>query len=119
MSTSQKHIDLTYLRTLSNGDKGFIKEMISLFIDQTPDMLARMSNYLNLQDWKALSSAAHKMKPSVMFVGLKETEKDLKKVEDYSAERKNTADIPIILARINEVCKVAVDELKNEKEYLA
>ena len=119
MPTSQKHTDLTYLRTLSNGDNGFIKEMLSLFIAQTPDILTRMTNYLNMQDWQALSSAAHKMKPSIMFVGLKEIEEDLKKVEDYSAERINTEAIAPMLARIKEICTVAVDELKLEKELLA
>lgn len=117
MSTSQKHTNLAYLRTLSNGDKGFIKEMLTLFIEQTPDMLTRMSKYLELKDWKSLSNVAHKMKPSVMFVGLKEIETDLKKIEDYAAERKNTEDIPAMLNRVTAVCTEAIDELKGTREY--
>ena len=118
MASLQKHIDLSYLRQLSNGDNKFIKEMLSLFVDQTPDMLDRMTKYLELKDWKSLSSLAHKMKPSIMFVGLKEIEADLRMVEDYAGEVKHTEEISPMLSRIKNVCTAAVDEIKEEKEHL-
>jgi PAS domain S-box-containing protein len=119
MENSQKHIDLTYLRQLSNGDNKFISEMLSLFIDQTPAMLANMSKYLESADWKSLSSAAHKMKPSIMFVGLKEIEATVRLVENYAAEQINTEQIPSMLNKINSVCTEAIVELKAEKEHMA
>ncbi len=118
MENSQKHIDLTYLKQLSNGDTKFINEMLSLFIDQTPDMLANMSKYLQAADWKSLSSAAHKMKPSIMFVGLKEIEATVRLVENYASEQVNTEQIPSMLNKIDTVCKEAIVELKAEKEHL-
>lgn len=119
MATSQKHTNLAYLRTLSNGDEGFIKEMLALFIEQTPELLEKMTKYLELKDWKSLGTVAHKMKPSVMFVGLKEIEADLKRVEEYTTERINTENIPIILDKIKQVCVAAIDELKEEQTRLA
>jgi len=118
MPLSQKHTDLTYLTKLSNGDKAFIREMLALFIEQVPDMMARMTKYLELKDWNSLSHVAHKMKPSVMFVGLKEIEADVKKVEDYAADRVNTEDIPGMVDKIKRVCAEAIDELKEEKGHL-
>ena len=119
MTSLQKHIDLSYLKQLSNGDNKFICEMLSLFIDQTPDMLDRMTKYLELKDWKALSSAAHKMKPSVMFVGLREIETDLHRIEDYAAGVINTDQIPPMLTHVKDICTAAVNEIKEEKEHMA
>jgi PAS domain S-box-containing protein len=118
MENTQKHIDLTYLRQLSNGDTKFINEMLSLFIEQTPGMLDNMSKYLKASDWKSLSSAAHKMKPSIMFVGLKEIEATVRLIENYASEQVNTEQIPSMLNKVNAVCTEAIAELKAEKEHL-
>jgi PAS domain S-box-containing protein len=117
MSEMQKHIDLSYLRQLSNGDSKFIHEMLTLFMDQTPDMLARINKYMELKDWKSLGSAAHKMKPSIMFIGLKEIEADLRLVEDYASNELNVERIPAMVEKIKNVCTMAMDEIKEEAEY--
>jgi len=118
MSEQKKHTDLSYLKQLSNGDNKFIHEMLKLFIDQTPDVLNRMSGYIESKDWKPLGSAAHKMKPSVMFVGLKEIETDLRNLEDYATEGKNIEQIPGIFNKIKDTCNIAIVELKEEQAIL-
>jgi len=118
MTNSQKHTDLTYLRQLSNGDNKFIHEMLNLFITQTPDALVKMSKSLEAKDWKSLGNAAHKMKPSIMFVGLKEIDADLKNLESYATEEKNTDQIPQLFNKVKETCTIAIEELKGENAIL-
>ncbi|MGH7238346.1 MAG: response regulator, partial [Candidatus Saccharimonadales bacterium] len=81
---NHKHIDLAYLKKLANGSNEFIQQMITLFIEQTPGAINRMEKYLEEHNWDALGKVAHKMKPSVMFVGIKEIEKDVKNIEDFA-----------------------------------
>ncbi|HSH64590.1 MAG TPA: ATP-binding protein, partial [Bacteroidia bacterium] len=38
----QKYTDLTYLKKLSKGDNDFVKQMISIFINQTPTAIQKM-----------------------------------------------------------------------------
>jgi HPt (histidine-containing phosphotransfer) domain-containing protein len=78
-----------------------------------------MSKYLKAADWKSLSSVAHKMKPSIMFVGLKEIEATVRLIENYASEQANTEEIPSLVNKVNSVCTEAIAELQAEKEHLA
>ena len=115
---NHKHIDLTYLRKLSNGSNEFIAQMLTLFIEQTPEALGRMEKHLEEHNWEALSKVAHKMKPSIMFVGLKEIEKEVKTVEDYASEETHVEELPGMIAHIKEVCNEALGELQEEIQHL-
>jgi PAS domain S-box-containing protein len=119
MAEEHKHTDLSYLRQLSNGDNKFIGEMLNLFIEQTPDALNRMTKALEIKDWKTLGNAAHKMKPSIMFVGLKEIEADLRDLEHFASESSNIEQIPPLLDKVKTACLAAIEELKEEKLHLA
>jgi PAS domain S-box-containing protein len=115
---NHKHIDLTYLKKLANGSNDFIAQMLTLFIEQTPEAIGKLEKHLQEHNWDALSKVAHKMKPSVMFVGLKEIEKDIKSVEDYASEVSHTEELPGMIAHIKTVCNEALDELRAEIEHL-
>ena len=109
-----KHTDLDYLRKLANGSDEFIIQMLTLFIEQTPDALQRMEKYSKEHNWELLAKVAHKMKPSIMFVGIKELEKEMKTVEDYASEKTHTEEIQQMVTHIRDVCNEAIAELKEE-----
>ena len=113
-----KHTDLTYLRKLSNGSDDFIKQMLTLFIEQTPDALQRMEKYTKEQNWELLGKVAHKMKPSILFVGIKELENEMKIVEEYASENSNTNELPGMVIHIKGICNEAIEELKEEMLHL-
>lgn len=119
METNNKHIDLSYLKELSNGSKEFIAEMITVFIEQTPIEIANLEKHLEAKDWKALRGTAHKMKPSFSFMGIKELESVVKTLEDYSANETNLDLIPGLVEKIKTVCTDAIDELSKEKPQFA
>ncbi len=110
----RKHTDLTYLLKLANGSDEFIAQMLSLFIEQTPDALGKMEKYLQEHDWELLSKVAHKMKPSIMFVGIKELEQDVKAIEDYASEKANLDKLPEMVSHVKTICNEAIGELKEE-----
>jgi PAS domain S-box-containing protein len=117
-NNSHKHTDLTYLRKLANGSDEFITQMLTLFIEQTPDAVGRMEKHLQEHNWELLGKVAHKMKPSIMFVGLKELEKDVKAVEEYASGETNTDELPVMISHIKAVCNEAIVELKEEMLHL-
>lgn len=116
---SIKHIDLTYLKQLSNGSNEFITEMITVFIEQTPIEIGNLEKYLNSKDWKSLRSTAHKMKPSFSFMGIKELESVIKLVEEYAANETNLDLLPGMIEKIKIVCTEAIEELAGEKMLFA
>lgn len=111
-----KHIDLTYLKQLSNGSNEFINEMITVFIEQTPVEISNLEKYASAKDWKSLRAIAHKMKPSFTFMGIKELESIIKQLEEYAANETNLELIPDLISKIKNICNEAIKELALEKK---
>lgn len=115
-TTENKHIDLSYLKELSNGSNEFICQMISIFILQTPEAIDNMEMHLNNKDWKRLKATAHKMKPSFSFMGIKELENSIFLVEEYCEKEMHFEQLPELIAKIRNICSLAIIELEEEKK---
>ena len=87
MENENKHIDLTYLNELSNGSEEFVNKMIEIFIDQTPEALGNLDNYLQEKNWEALKATAHKMKSSISIMGIKQLEGVVSELENNSENK--------------------------------
>ena len=70
MSLPYKEIDLSYLESIVDGDKGLIKELIIIFLDQVPEFTNGFSDFYKNRDWKNLAALAHKAKSSVTSMGM-------------------------------------------------
>lgn len=113
-----KTIDLTYLKEIANGSNEFIKEMIETFIFQTPPLLENMKKYLAEKKWIELSGLAHKMKPTVDFIGIHAIRETVKNIENFSREQTNLDALPGMLDQVTEACLKAIGELKVEIQTL-
>ncbi|MEM1318612.1 MAG: PAS domain S-box protein [Bacteroidota bacterium] len=63
-------IDLSYLKDLSKGDLGFVKDMIGIFLREIPEALRKMEEACAQAQWAALSDIAHRIKSNYMMVGM-------------------------------------------------
>jgi HPt (histidine-containing phosphotransfer) domain-containing protein len=114
METNNKHIDLDYLRQISNGSNEFVLQMIAVFTEEIPGEIENLEKHLANQDWKSLRATAHKMKPSYSFMGVKELEELVHSVEEFTDEKK--AELPGMIKSIREITKEVIDELQVEKK---
>ena len=113
-NVNAKIIDLTYLYEIADGSEEFIKKMMETFIEQTPPMLDKMDLYLNEKKWNELSDIAHKMKPTIDFIGIHSIRDAIKNIENYSRTQINLDQLPILVKLVNDTCLKAIDELKME-----
>jgi len=113
---ANKHIDLTYLKQLSNGSNEFINEMITVFMKQTPVEISNLEKYLKAKDWKSLRGTAHKMKPSFSFMGIKELEGTIKLIDEYAATETHLELLPDMINKVKNICNEAIKELEIEKK---
>ncbi len=109
-----KHTDLTYLQGLAKGSDSFIKQMLNIYIAQTPAAIERIEKALAAKDWRSLRMAVHKLKPSCIFVGLNEIIYDVPLLEDHSAEESHLDETPRLVNKIKLVCTEAIPELQEE-----
>ena len=81
--------DLSFLKKLSGGDNDFILEMINTFKEMTPEFVSNSKKYLDADDYQSLSREVHKYITGVSFLGIKELEKNLLLIEEYSKKEEN------------------------------
>lgn len=109
------HTNLSYLKELSNGSNEFILQMINLFIASTPPAVADIEKNLKEGDWAKLKFTAHKMKPGILFMGIKELETVIPDIEELAAKATRTEQLSALINKLKLVIPVAIKELEEQK----
>ncbi|MBK9424745.1 MAG: response regulator [Bacteroidetes bacterium] len=115
---TQKLTNLDYLRELSDNNESFFKDFISLFLNNTPETMAELEKQLSGKNWEGVRQAAHKMKPSLNYLGLKEAQGLAASVEEYALKKENLEKIEGMVSRLKEICNAAYSELEQELKSL-
>ncbi|HVS94079.1 MAG TPA: Hpt domain-containing protein [Mucilaginibacter sp.] len=80
-STPNEDLDLTFLYEIADGSNEFIIESIDMLLQQAPDLLNNIQTAIQLQDWPAAAASAHKLKPSMGFFGMLNSQELLQELE--------------------------------------
>lgn len=108
-------IDLDYLHQRTKSNPVLMMEMISLYLEQTPPLIAVMKQGLHDKDWNILYAAVHKIIPSFSIMGIStEFETVAKKIQEFAGAGKHTDCLPKLVAQIENICVQACIELKEE-----
>lgn len=109
-----KLTNLSFLNEMSGGNADFIREFLQLFVNNIPTSVTDLEDGLQDKDWEKVRQAAHKMKPSLNYVGLKETYQDVMTIEANAKDLKNLDDMAALIKKVSDQCAVACIELENE-----
>jgi PAS domain S-box-containing protein len=110
-----KCTDLSYLVNRTKSDPGLMIEMISLYLEQTPDLINTMKQSFRDKDWGSLYAAVHKMIPSFSIMGIhSDFENMAKKVQEYASTQQQADGIPGMVLQLEKVCTQACKELTEE-----
>jgi len=110
-----EYVDLTYLKKRTKEDPVLIREMISLYLQQTPPLINQMKQGLHDKDWDSVYTAAHKMIPSFSIMGInKDFEDTARKIQEYSNTKKHLDEMPDLVLQLATVCSKACEELEEE-----
>ncbi|MBL6449987.1 response regulator [Fulvivirga sp. 29W222] len=110
--------DLTYLSNVCDGDKVFMRDMIETFISNTPSAVNEMQKQVTKMEWRKVGDVAHKLKPSITFMGIESLKPVVKKIEDYGKESYKTDEIPSLVDILSQKCQIAYMELRYTLENL-
>ena len=106
-----KLTDLTYLKSVSDGDDQFVIDMVRSFIEKTPALLDELDKAAEGEDWTQVGALAHKLKPNLAFMGI-ESLKHL--VLDIELSGKDLQHLEILSSKVktlNSRCHEAILEL--------
>ena len=111
----KKCIDLEYLIIKTKSSPKLMAEMISLYLEQTPPLIATMKKSYKDRDWSMLAAAVHKILPSFSIVGIStDFEMMAKKIQEYANRQPFSDDISHMIIQVENVCMQACKELEIE-----
>jgi HPt (histidine-containing phosphotransfer) domain-containing protein len=110
----KKYTDLSYLHTLSKGNTSFEQKMLKTFIQQTTTDMKKLKQSLDDEDWDSIFLIAHKMKPSLQFVGLSLLHGDVLSLETLARQRNDVHKTAELISEISSVIDLAMEEIKEE-----
>jgi PAS domain S-box-containing protein len=110
-----RYIDMAYLNKCTKSNSKLMMEMISLYLEQTPNLIGIMKQSLQNKDWKSLSSAAHKMIPSFAIMGMgTDFENMARRMQEYASKQEQIEIIQKAMIELEEVCTQVCEELMEE-----
>ncbi len=110
-----KYTDLSFLLKLTKTNPKLMKEMISVYLEQTPPLVNVMKQSTRDKDWASLNTAVHKMIPSFSIVGIStDFESMARKVQEYAKSQQIANEIPNLVLQIGNACTHACNELEEE-----
>ena len=112
-------INLNYLKQISDGNDGFIIEMIEMFLNKTPQALEEMNEHFKSQNWNELRMIAHRIRPSFTYIGLPDLQKKLGEIERLTSSPENVSpEVSSLIYEVDLVSKSAFRQLKAELSHL-
>lgn len=108
----QKVTNLNYLNEISKGDANFIKEMISIFLTESPQEITNLEKAITETNFEKIRAISHHMKSTVPFIGLDLLiGQELAQIENLSIEKKDIQTISTHFIKVKSVFQQAVQEL--------
>ncbi|HEY1063563.1 MAG TPA: Hpt domain-containing protein [Daejeonella sp.] len=74
-------LDLSYLKDVASGSDEFMIDMIDLFLDQTPAYFEQLEQFIIEEDWSKVADIAHKIKPTLAFMGVDSARESMAEIE--------------------------------------
>lgn len=119
-SLPNQDLDLAFLYEIADGSDEFIVDSITMFLDQTPQLLDTISSAISAQDWATAAAASHKLKPNLGFFGMPQSQANIQEVEIWC--KAGGENVEEITTKFNDVKSVVtanlleLEKIKAEKE---
>ncbi len=104
-------IDLTYLKSVTDGDEELIKELVDIFKTQIPEYLNEFNEAIGQKDADSLSKIAHKSKSSVAIMGLSDLASKLSELEQKANDEGFSNDFASYVTNFESECNNAIKQL--------
>lgn len=116
LTDNDLNINLSYLEDITGGDREMMLEMLDLFINDIPAQVNIIKELSQNKDLINLGSEAHKLKPTLQYVGLFEMFELVKGLEALSKSGKYSNDLETIVMKLEELSNQCIPLLNEKRE---
>jgi len=111
-------IDLSYLIEVASGNNEFIVEMIDIFLAQTPGHVDELNTAIQAKEWKRIAEVAHKIKPTLSFMGVESAKDVMAEIEKDARNEENYENIVSKITQMQAVFETIFLKLEAKKQEL-
>lgn len=111
-------LDLSYLSDMSGDSAEFMIEMIDMFKSQTPLYIADLEASIAAGDWEKAAGYAHKIKPTLSYVGREDARGHLQYIENSARELKDLDTMPAAFQKFSDFAAILYRQLDEAKAEL-
>lgn len=111
---SDKLYDLGFLRREDPSSPGFMKKMLTIFIDTIPGIVEKMLQHFEAGEYEAVSTLAHKIRPTIDGVGIHGLKEVIRHIEDYREKKRSLEQLKNDLHVLHEVIGEVTVQFKEE-----
>lgn len=101
--------NLSYLRSVSNGNENFITDMVATMKESLPKSINEIREAAVKSDYSKLAKALHKISPSLPMMGLDELKEELVGIQN---DLKNKANHNTLSRRVESLCQIILGAVK-------
>lgn len=110
----QPYYDLSKLLELSNNDELFIQKMLQIFVQQAEDSIQNFTTALANQDVETLQRLAHKIKPAIDQLDMKELKENLLFLEKHTSSETDPAALAQLVWNICQYLRRVSQQIKEQ-----
>jgi len=113
-TNSDKFYNLDLLYNITKNQKSAIIKMLQVFIEKTKIELTQLEDYTLKKDWQNVAGIAHKMKPSLAYLSMKQVEELIQQIHYLSKNNEQTDRIPKLLTNAKAILEFVIHQLQEE-----
>ncbi len=114
VESGNKHIDLSYMDLMADGDADMKKTMLEMLLAELPVEVEKIIELGKAGDWKNLKAVSHKLKSTLAFVGNEQLTEANKTIEKIAKEERVVDELPVLLDIMTRQSNLAHAELQSE-----
>jgi PAS domain S-box-containing protein len=110
-----RYVNLEYLTKRTKANSVMMREMISLYMRQTPDLVSTARKALLTEDWSTMRAAVHKIIPSLMIMGIGgNCETIARQILKRTHVPVNVEEVRNLVLELETICNGSYKELEEE-----
>ncbi len=110
----EKLYSLEIIKKVAKNNPQTIKQMLEVFINKNKEEMKSLMNALTEKNIEQIAHIAHKIKPSVAYLGMLDTEKKLNNIVQWARKNEEFDKMQLNIILVNEILQKVFLELEKE-----
>lgn len=112
-SKNSSGLDLDNLYELTGGDENLLKEIMELFLDQTPGLMSKVLTHFHSKEYDQVKEFSHTLKPTFTYVGMEKATELAEQIELMAGENNPDAEkLEELINELNVICTQAINKVQ-------